>query len=73
MTTPHTSANSGSTLTPLLRSGLLANPSPIKISFPRVTSQDPCLVPAFGFRYVGPRLLQPQGNGLVRMIGNQGF
>ncbi len=43
-----------------------------QVSFPGVTT-GPVLVPAFGFQYVSQGFLQPQGNGLVRMIGNPGF
>jgi uncharacterized protein (TIGR03437 family) len=43
-----------------------------QVSFPGVTS-GPVLVPAFGFQYVSQGFLQPEGNGLTRLIGNPGF
>src|ERR1035441_6063835 len=43
-----------------------------QVSFPGVTS-GPVLVPAFSFQYVSQGYLQPEGNGLTRLIGNPGF
>src|SRR5664280_683612 len=43
-----------------------------QVSFPGVTS-GPALVPALSFQYVSQGFLQPEGNGLTRLIGNSGF
>jgi len=43
-----------------------------QVSFPGVTS-GPVLVPAISFQYVSQGFLQPEGNGLTRLIGNSGF
>ena len=43
-----------------------------QVSFPGVTS-GPVLVPALSFQYVSQGFLQPEGNGLTRLIGNSGF
>src|ERR1017187_2752795 len=43
-----------------------------QVSFPGVTS-GPVLVPSLSFQYVSQGFLQPEGNGLTRLIGNSGF
>src|ERR1019366_3564256 len=43
-----------------------------QVSFPGVIS-GPVLVPALSFQYVSEGFLQPQGSGLVRLIGTPGF
>src|ERR1035438_1231771 len=43
-----------------------------QVSFPGVTA-GPVLVPALSFQYVSQGFLQPEGNGLTRLIGNSGF